>query len=37
MKREANRNGKTPGYIIRECFPVNSVPNKNANYEVILK
>ena len=24
-------------YIIRECFPVNSVPNKNANYEVILK
>ena len=31
------RNAKTPGYIIRECFPVNSVPNKNANYEVILK
>ena len=31
------RNAKTPGYINRECFPVNSVPNKNANYEVILK
>ena len=31
------RKSKTVGYFIRECFPVNSVPNKNANYEVILK
>ena len=31
------RKSKTDGYFIRECFPVNSVPNKNANYEVILK
>ena len=29
------RNAKTPGYIIRECFPKNGVPNSNANYNVL--
>lgn len=28
------KNAKTPGYIIRECFPKNGVPNKAANYNV---
>lgn len=25
---------KTGGYTIKECFPLNTVPNRNANYEV---
>ena len=23
--------------MIRECFPINSVPNENATYEVTIK
>jgi len=31
------KEARTKGYMIRECFPKNSIPNTNANYEVILK
>lgn len=31
------KEARTEGYMIRECFPKNGIPNANANYEVILK
>lgn len=31
------KKARTKGYMIRECFPINSVPNENATYEVTIK
>ena len=31
------KEARTKGYMIRECFPINSVPNENATYEVTIK
>lgn len=31
------KEARTEGYMIRECFPKNGIPNANANYEEILK
>lgn len=31
------KEAKEEGYTIKECFPVNSVPNENATYEFSVK
>lgn len=29
------KESRSSGYIVKECFPKNAVPNKNANYNVL--